>query len=106
MSNLTQEEKILQELKRSGNIGLHPSTLVLSLKILQYNARINGLRQRFGCQCKNGNELCFATEHIRNYDLPDGTTLFKYHVDNSRNWENMRRDAIAKQNEHKQVGLF
>ena len=77
-----------------------------SLHIYQYSARIHELRTQFGCQCKNSNDMCFATEHIRNYDLPDGTTLFKYHVDNTQNWENMRVESIAKQNQQKQASLF
>jgi hypothetical protein len=49
-------------------------------KILELlnNARINGLRKRFGCSCKNNNTICFATEHIINKRLEDNSTVFMY----------------------------
>lgn len=102
---LSQSGEILKALKQHPG-GLHPMFFIESLHIYQYSARIHELRTQFGCQCKNSNDMCFATEHIRNYDLPDGTTLFKYHVDNTQNWENMRVESIAKQNQQKQASLF
>lgn len=83
---------ILVELKRAGIMGLHPTYIIESLHIFQYNARINGLRKRFGCECKNGVH-CISEEHIINRRLPDKTTKFFYEK-SDRNWEGMRREVI------------
>lgn len=93
---LSQTDRILQALKENPD-GLHPTYFIVTLHIYQYSARLHELRERFNCQCKNGYEFCNATEHIRNYDLKDGTTLFKYVVDNRINWEKMRQETIKEQ---------
>ena len=92
MTNLTQEDRILVELKNAGSMGLHPTFIIEILHIFQYSARINGLRKRFNCECKNGVH-CFSNEHIINERLKDGTTKFFYE-DASTNWEKVRVDAI------------
>lgn len=76
----TQEQIILKAIQDHPE-GIHPTTLVTETAILQYNARINGLRSRFGCICKNGNSVCLASEHILNKRLPNGTTKFFYRRD-------------------------
>lgn len=73
----TQEDRILQLLQDNPE-GLHPTTIVSETGVLQYNARINGLRQRFDCSHKNNNTICFASEHIINKKLKNGTTIFMY----------------------------
>lgn len=73
----TQEEQILKALKEQPE-GVHPTHFIQRLYIYQYNARINGLRTRFGCECKHGSTQCKANEHIRNERQKDGTTKFFY----------------------------
>lgn len=97
MTNLTQEDQILLELKKAGSMGLHPTFIIEVLHIFQYSARINGLRKRFNCQCKNGVH-CSSDEHIVNKRLPDGTTKFFYE-NNIIDWEKMRREAIKERDE-------
>lgn len=94
MNTHTQEETILMELKNAGLMGLHPTYLIESLHIFQYNARINGLRKRFGCECKNGVH-CYAEEHIINRRLPDKTTKFFYEK-TAREWEKYRQEVVQK----------
>jgi hypothetical protein len=72
----SQEHKILSALKNHPE-GLHPTFFIMDLKIFQYNARINGLREMFGCECKSGNR-CSSEEHIINEKLKNGTTRFVY----------------------------
>ena len=71
-----QEDRILKLLQE--NEYMHPTAIVAQTNVLQYNARISGLRKRFGCICKNGNTTCPADEHIRNKRLGGGATVFKY----------------------------
>jgi len=92
MTNLTQEEQILLELKKAGSIGLHPTFIIEVLHIFQYSARINGLRKRFNCECKNGVH-CFSNEHIINRRLTNGTTKFFYEKTGT-DWEKVRQDTI------------
>lgn len=98
MTNLTQEEQILLELKKAGSIGLHPTFIIEVLHIFQYSARINGLRKRFNCECKNGVH-CFSSEHIINRRLPNGTTKFFYE-NTAKDWEKERQDMIKKRDEN------
>ena len=92
---MTQEQKILTILKNHPD-GVHPSTLAFEAKITQYNARINGLRKDFGCECKNGYR-CSGQTHIVNERQDDGTTKFFYIQSGSQiNWEDLRNDAISK----------
>jgi hypothetical protein len=97
MSNLTQEDLILSELKRVGSDGLHPTYIIETLHIFQYNARVNGLRKRFNCNCKNGKH-CFSDEHIINKRLPDKTTKFFYE-NTTKDWEKERQEAVKKMKE-------
>jgi hypothetical protein len=92
MTNLTQEEQILQALKNAGTMGVYPTYIIESLHIFQYSARINGLRKRFNCECKNGVHCC-SSEHIINRRLPNGTTKFFYE-NTSVDWEKKRQEAI------------
>lgn len=78
MAALSQEDLILRSLKMAGRAGLHPTYFIETLHIFQYNARINGLRSKFGCSCKNGRKYCGAREHIINFELSNGTTVFEY----------------------------
>ncbi len=98
MIKLTQENAILEELKKAGSMGLHPSCFIEFLHIYQYSARINGLRKRFNCQCKNGVH-CVSSEHIINRRLPNGTTKFFYEKSPDINWEGMRKEIIQKRDE-------
>lgn len=94
---ITQEQKILQALKGHTG-GLHPTYFISDLHIYQYNARINGIRKSFGCECKNGYR-CTSREHIINKTLSDGTTLFFYKkTGDDVDWEKMRLDVIAEIN--------
>lgn len=87
----TQEDRILDLLKRA-EMGVHPTTIVTETGVLQYNARINGLRTRFNCSHKHNNTICFATEHIINLkNHRNGTSAFFY-----------RKDVVDKNEEHKQ----
>jgi len=96
MTNLTQEQLILSELKKAGSMGLHPTYLIESLHVFQYNRAVNSIRKWFGCECKNGVH-CLAEEHIINRRLPDSTTKFFYEKD-TKDWEGMRREAIQQIN--------
>jgi len=107
--NTTQEDQILEALKINPG-GLHPTYFIRDLFIYQYNARINGLRKRFGCECKNGNRCC-ASEHIINKRGPNKTTLFVYQKTGGPDWEKMRLDAIKSREEPEkkedlQIGLL
>lgn len=104
MSNLTQEEQILTELKNAGLMGLHPTYFIESLHIFQYNARINGLRKRFNCECKNGLKCC-SSEHIVNRRLPNGTTKFFYE-NTSVNWEEVRQNTIRQRDKDRDKDLI
>jgi len=92
MTNLTQEQLILSELKKAGSMGLHPTYLIESLHVFQYNRAINTIRKWFNCECKNGVH-CISEEHIINRRLPDGTTKF-FDEKSEREWEKMRVEAI------------
>ena len=94
MNKSTQEEKILTALKECPD-GLHPTFFIQDLFIYQYLARINGLRKRFGCECKNGRD-CMATEHIVNKRLTNGTTKFFYKKTAGPDWEGMRKEVVEK----------
>lgn len=74
---VTQEERILRFLKAHPE-GVHPTTIVSETGCLQYNARINGIRDSFKCLHKNGNEACAAEEHIINKSYGNKTTKFFY----------------------------
>lgn len=97
MANLTQEEQILTELKKAGAMGLHPTYIIEVLHIFQYSARINGLRKRFNCECKNGVH-CMSDEHIVNKRLGNGTTKFFYE-NTTKDWEKERQEVIKKRDE-------
>ena len=84
---MSQEQKILIALQKNPN-GLHPTYFIVDLHIYQYNARIFSIREQFGCIHKN-NDICFATEHIINKTMPDGTTKFYY-----RKTEDVSKKAI------------
>jgi|GEM_PF-4745043 len=99
---MTQEQRILSILKRHPE-GIHPSTLAFEAKITQYNARINGLRAEFGCECKNGYR-CSGQRHIVNERQDDGTTKFFYIRSGSDiDWESMRKETVSKINEDEDV---
>lgn len=109
MKTLTQEDQILKALKENPG-GLHPTYFIRDLFIYQYNARINGLRERFHCSCKNGH-FCVATEHIVNKRLPNNTTVFIYKKTVGPDFEKMRIDTINERNKieekpENQDGLF
>jgi len=93
MSHYTQEDLILDSL-RDHPEGLHPTYFIADLHIYQYSARINGLRKRFNCQCKNGFR-CSANHHIINKRLPNGTTKFFYEESGSV-MEKYRIETIEK----------
>lgn len=97
MTNLTQEDRILTELKKAGSSGLHPTYIIETLHIFQYSARVNGLRKRFNCQCKNG-VRCISDEHIVNRRMPGGTTKFFYE-NTTKDWEKERQEVIRKRDE-------
>lgn len=101
----TQEDIILSALKRES---MHPTTIVAETGILQYNARINGLRKRFGCIHKHGSNACPASEHIINTKLHNGTTLFTYRKDNkNEEWNTyLAKKKQEKQDALSQVSLF
>ena len=91
----TQEQKILEMLKAHPE-GIHPSTLAFECKITQYNARVNGIRKLFNCECKNGYR-CSSQEHIINRTMKDGTTRFFYEkAGQNTDWEKLRHETIQK----------
>lgn len=98
----TQEDQILTDLKAYPQ-GLHPTHFIETLHIFQYNARLNGIRKRFGCSHKNGNTVCLATEHILNKRLDNGTTLFIYKQTEGVDWEKTRKESIAKRDKVDEV---
>lgn len=84
-----QENDVLEAIKSAGTLGIHPTRLIEISHATQPNARINGIRDFFGCTCKHGSEIpCTAKEHIRNKRLEDGTTKYFYVKDNeyTRAW--------------------
>lgn len=93
----TQEKLILDELKRAGTLGLHPTEFITKLGILQYGRAINTIRKWFNCECKHGVH-CMAEEHIINRNLSNGTTKFFYEK-TPVDWEGMRQEVIQKRNE-------
>lgn len=100
----TQAEKILKALKNNRN-GIHPTYIIETLHIFQYNARIFELRKQFGCECKRGNR-CTAQEHIINKRLDNGTTLYRYVKSGEFvDWEGMRQEAIRQQELEKEENL-
>lgn len=106
----TQEDKILKALKNNPS-GLHPTYFIQDLFVYQYNARINGLRERFGCTHKNGNNYCNATEHIVNTRLKNGTTLFTYENKKMKRESVVMTDYLKEYQEKKsesdyKLGLF
>lgn len=109
----TQEEQILKALKEHEG-GVHPTHFIQRLYIYQYNARINGLRTRFGCECKNGSTYCRANEHIRNKRLKDGTTKFFYRndteernkVDVSKYYQEYLAHKNSKKDQNSQLSLL
>ena len=74
----TQKDKILNLLKANGPLGVYPTELTETLHITQPLARINGLREDFGCSHKHGNKACLAIEHIENRRVPNGHTKYFY----------------------------
>lgn len=105
----SQEDRILTSLKNFPD-GLHPTHFIETLHIFQYNARLNGLRTRFGCSHKNGNTVCLATEHIINKDMGNNTTLFFYRKTEGVDWKKMREETIEQRDRVDEIvqqnGLF
>jgi hypothetical protein len=100
----TQAQKILQALKNNRG-GIHPTYIIETLHIFQYNARIHELRKQYGCECKNGYR-CSAQEHIVNKRLPNDTTLFVYEKSGENvDWEALRQDAISKRDNDTDTSL-
>lgn len=72
-----QAKKVLEVIKKHGVVGVHPTTLIFEAGATQPNARIFDIREYFGCTHKHS-DVCFATEHIINKRLPNGTTVYVY----------------------------
>ena len=99
----SQEDTILSYLQDNPS-GAHPTSIVSDTKILQYNARINGLRARFKCSHKNNNTICFATEHIINKKVHNGT-IFVYKK-TAAPWDYKKEEKRIEQVSQVQEGLF
>lgn len=101
----SQEDTILQALKNATE-GLHPTYLIQDLHVYQYNRAIHNLRTRFSCTHKNNNTICFASEHIINKKLKNGTTIFLYKKDTTDKNEEHKAWVEKKREEKKQVSQF